>query len=285
MSHDDLFADLMDMHEDNDKVDRSDIQRAPFPYVGGKTESIKHLRKILPYRHTWCDHFVGSGVVTLNRNPSKLEIINDRYTGIVSFYRCLRDPVKMQALIQWLELTCPSREEFTDARDTWCEETDDVTRAAKWYYMTRCSISAAGRSWARGTNTQYIPQLHKSLELFYPVHHRLKTVQVENLDAEVCAKEYDQHDCVHYFDPPYLNADCSAYLTPEKWTYDKLDSLLRVISNLKGYVAFSHYQDPHIDKCSFWTHKYSWPVATTSRANNVGVQAKGTATECLWVKE
>ena len=281
----DLFNDLMDMHEDNDKVDRSDIQKAPFPYVGGKFESIPNLKKILPYRHTWCDHFVGSCVVTLNRQPSKLEVINDRYAGIVAFYKCVKDPVKLTQLVAWLDATCHSREIFHDCRDTWCTETDDVTRAAKWFYMARNSISAAGRSWARGTSSPFVQQLHKSLELFQPIHHRLKTVQVENLEAEVCAREYDQIGCVHYFDPPYLDTDCTAYLVDEKWNQSKLESLLRMISNLRGYVALSHYDHQLINNCSFWTEKHTWSVSTTSRANKVGTQSVGTATECLWIKD
>ena len=278
---DDLFDIFMEHHED-EKVDRSDIQRAPFPYIGGKSESIPKLMKLLPYRNTWCDHFTGSCVVTINRQPSKLEVINDRYSGIVNFYRCLRDPVKKDALIAWLSATCHSREEFLDCRDTWCTETDDVTRAAKWYYMARNSISAAGRSWARGTKSAFVPQLHNSLELFEPVHHRLRNVQIENMEAETCAKEYDQIDCVHYFDPPYLHTDCTSYLTPEKWDEKKLESLLKTISSLEGFVALSHYEHQLIDAQSFWTEKHKWSVATTGNAN---AYVRGVANECLWIKD
>jgi DNA adenine methylase len=284
LSFDDLFDDLMEVHSDNTPVDRSDIQRAPFPYIGGKSESIPHLMKLLPYRNTWCDHFTGSCVVTLNRQPSRIEVINDRYAGIVAFYRCLRDPIKHHQLVEWLKTTCHSREDFNHCRDTWCTETDDVVRAAKWFYMARNSISAAGRSWARGTKTIYLVQTHKSLELFQPIHYRLLNVHVENLNAEDCAKDYDQHDCVHYFDPPYLDTDCSAYLTDDKWNANHLESLLRTISDLKGFVALSHYDHPLINKQSFWTKKYSWKVTTYANKGDVA-DTKGDATECLWIKD
>lgn len=279
---DDLLRDLLDCHEDT-KPERNEIQRAPFGYIGGKSESVKHLNKLLPVRDAWCDHFSGSCVVTLNRPESKLEVINDRYSGIINFYRCLRDKAKLDKLMSWLEFTVNSREEFLDCRDTWATETDDVTRAAKWFYMVRNSINSCGRSWARSlTGVGFRNRIPSSLELFLPIHFRIKNAQIENMDAELCAKEYDSHGCVHYFDPPYLDTDCTSYLTPEKWRESNLESLLRTIGGLKGFVALSHYDNKLINSQSYWCKKHSWNVSTTSKVTRLTCQI---STECLWIKD
>ncbi len=95
----DLFDDLFDMDGTADDVNRSDVQRAPYGYVGAKFKSIPYLMKHLPYKFKWVDHFGGSGVVTLNREQSKLEVFNDRYSGVTCFYQCIQKKDTCDALV------------------------------------------------------------------------------------------------------------------------------------------------------------------------------------------
>jgi len=294
---DDLLGDLLGLHDDHhvSKPERSDIQRAPFGYVGGKSKSVSHLMRHLPYRKKWIDHFCGSGVVTFNRQESPLEVMNDRYGGIVAFYRCLQSKQRLQSLLERLEATPPSsREEFLHSRDTWCTETDDIERAAKWFYMMRVSVIGKGKAFGRQVNPPVSINLPNSLKLFEPTHHRLKNVIIENLDFETCHRDFDGASAVHYFDPPYIGTDPGIY--EGSWTRDDLSRLLRVCERSQGFVALSGYADEQIDSCTFWTRRETWEVSVMAEAaafteeNNKSDLAhvkstKDKVTEVLWIKE
>lgn len=282
----DFLNDLMSF--DSDKpVDRSQIERAPFYYLGSKLKMIPNLMPLLPYRKRWVDHFGGSGVVTLNRKQSQVEIFNDRWSGITCFFRALREHRHM--LIAKLETMLSSREEFMHCRATWCHETDTVERAAKWYYMMQMSVNGKGTAYGRMKDQKHNP-LWTGLERFVPVHHRMKYVMIENLDFETCFKDFDTHDCVHYCDPPYSMAETQQY--DGKWTRDDLDRLLRAIGNSKGFVALSGHPDPQIESCSFWTNKQTFVIQNNAQPNAFneenGKEQRDRFTmseEVVWIKE
>lgn len=290
---DDFLADLFDLGGDEIiHTDRTAYERAPFSMPGSKNASLKHILPKLPRRGKWVEHFGGSGVVSWNVPETKLMVYNDRYGGVVSFYRCLQSKRHME-LIQRLEhLTPPSsREEWLHARATWCNERDDVERAAKWFYMVRNSVIGKGKAYARSTNSPPPIVLPNSLKLFEPLHLKLQNFLIENLDWRVSARDFDSIDCVHYFDPPYVDTDPGLY--EHKWSRDDLADLLRTIGKLKGFVALSGYDDPQINQCSFWTERIDWNVVITSDVkaftdenykvdNNSGYEV---GTEVLWIKE
>jgi len=294
---DDLLSDLLDIHDDhNTQTDRTEIQRAAFGYMGGKNKSIPYLNKYIPVRKKWLDHFCGSCVVTLNRPESEFEMINDRYGGLVNFYRCLQDKKKLKQLLERLD-ACPgaSREEFYYCKNTWCDEVDDVERAAKWFYMIRLSMLGKGQAFGRGTNPPGYYPLPKSLELFWPIHYRLRNVTIENLDFETCFRDFDGISAVHYFDPPYIGTDSGIYVG-DAWTRDDLSRLLKCCEKAEGFVALSGYADEQIDSCKFWTNRITWEVAimaephafseTNYKAEMKDIkEGKGRAKEVLWVKD
>jgi len=288
---DSLFDDLIEMHDDHyipEPTDRNKIFRAPFTVAGGKNRSVKYILPHLPMRKVW----VGTGVITLNRDSSDVEVFNDRYSAITAFYRCIRDPIKLAALITWLELTLHSREEFIHCRDTWIDETDDVVRAAKWFYAMRTSVLGKMDCFARGLKSFSPINIPKALEGFPAIHSRFRYIQIENLDFEQCFNDFDDHCTVHYFDPPYVETDSGIY--NHVWTRTDLDRLLRCCQRAKGFVALSHYPDEQIDGESFWTDKHEWNVALTSEINSFDeknnkahlehVQNIDHTVEKLWIK-
>lgn len=292
--HEELFDDLFDMDDTAaEETSRSETQRAPYGYVGGKSRSLHRILPHLPYRFKWVDHFGGSGVVTLNRQESKLEVFNDRWSGVTCFYKCIQKADKCKRLIERLNATCHSREEFYDCRLQWINEQDEVERAAQWYYMMRSSVIGKGVCFARATNSLAPIVLHSSLQLFMPIHYRFKNILVENLDFETCFKDFDSHDCVHYCDPPYLNTDPGLYCGG--WSVDDLERLIRCIRNSHGFVALSHYSHELLDSQTFWTKRITWEVPITAevqaftKENNkqdfAHVQNVDYATEVLYIKE
>lgn len=273
----DLFKDLDAQTADT----RETILRPPFPYHGGKSKSVDQILKHLPLREKYIEPFGGSGAVLLSRPVSKIEVFNDRYAGVVAFYHCIRDSEKMKKMIDWLENTLYSREDFIECRDSWEQASDDVERAAKWYYMLNYSYGAHGRNFARGLdNSSVNGKVRNKLDLFHRIHERMKRVLVENLDWYDCVKDFDSPDAVFYFDPPYVGV-WDAY----SWCkFDMQDQLrmLRTIFELKGFVALSGY-DNDIYNSFPWDAEVTWEQALFAGQRHH--KGKQTAEEKLWIKE
>ena len=288
-----LFNDLDRTTQVSDKKD-SKVLRAPFGYPGGKTKSVPNILKHLPYKKIYVEPFGGSAAVLLARQPVDLEVYNDRYGGVVAFYRCLRNPEKYQQLIDYLELTVHSREDFVDAKETWCNEPDDIVRAAKWYYMVNYSFAAVGRNFGRTTTSKghLSGKIRNKLKHFDHLHNRLKRVQIENQDWLDCMRDYDGKDTVFYIDPPYVDAYPGTYKYEMK--HDDHRRLLETIFSLRGFCAVSGYSNTLYENQS-WDAKYSWEtfVSIEGCAFTEGncklalkdVAKRSNIEEVLWIRE
>lgn len=270
---------------------RESYIRAPFGYPGGKSRSFDKILPFLPYRKTFVEVFGGSGVIILNRKKSMLDVYNDRYGGVVAFYRCIRDPRKLAFLIQRLELTVHAREEFIWCKQTWEACEDDVERAARWYYMIMTSFGAKSHAFARAINGKAPLKVHEHLPLFYPVHERFKNIQVENQDWKQCVNDYASVDTVFYHDPPYLFTDSGIYDIKMDMTAHR--RLLDTIKITPGFHALSGYDNDLYSQYD-WDSVHEWSVnvtidsfAETESNNRTGTVKSGreTAKETLWIKD
>lgn len=288
-----MSEDLMRIYADLDDplVMRENYIRSPFSYPGNKKESLEYLLPLLPRTDVWCDVFGGSGSVTLNRAISKLEVFNDRWSGLIAFYRCIRDSTKLDQLIERLRLCVHSREEFIWCKQTWENCADDVERAARWYYLIQCSFACRGKYFGRilGPTAPIARKITENLPLFHEVHMRFREVQVENLDFRECFKDYDSSQTTFYIDPPYYENNIYAVAFNKQ---DHLEMLDKVFS-LKGFVALSGYKNDLYDKFP-WDAVHSWPrkdkMSTMATSTNTSAVAgldveREEKTEMLWIKE
>jgi DNA adenine methylase len=285
------MSQLLDMLEDLNDETRKTILKAPFGWPGGKYRSLKHLLKILPYADRYIEPFGGSGIVLLNRQPSQFEVLNDRYAGVIDFYRCLRNRELYMALTARLEAVQYAREEFVIAKETWHTTTDPVERAALWYTMISLSFADLCRCFGRMIHGRSIHAFAAKLKDFPEIHHRLRNVLIENLDWEECLTTFDKSNTVIYIDPPYLDASAGTYKVP--FTIEDHRRLLDRVFASKSYIAVSGYANNLYDSRP-WDERHTWNVATS--INSVGdvkgnkkdhianVQTRVHTEEVLWVK-
>jgi len=267
----------------------SKILRAPFGYPGGKSRSVKEILPYLPYRERYIEPFGGSAAILLARQPSKLEVYNDRYGGVVAFYQCMRDPKMFIALCEWLGLTIHAREEFVKCKETWENVNDPVERAARWYYMIQSSFGSIGRNWGRQTSRSSMAgKIRNKLEFFPDIHARFKKVQVENQDWEDCIRDYDSHDAVIYCDPPYVDVNRGTY--KNEMSIGRHRDLIKMIFSLDACVAVSGYSNPLYEE-NKWDARYEWEAFVSiqsivpSEGNRKKTHDKREhAKEVLWVK-
>lgn len=282
--------DLMDFFTEVDESNFYEPVKAPFKWVGGKTKSLDRILPHLPRRDVYVEPFGGSMAVLLARSPVKVEVYNDRYSGLVDFYKCLRDPNLYEQLIDRLELTCYSRELFTIEKRLRDSAEDPVIRAAAWYYIQEVSFGAVGRCYGRGLKTGP-SSFRDKIPLFPLVHERIKKVQIENMDWLPILKDWDSPDTVFYIDPPYVGTDCTMYKGGDHWTVKDLHDLLRAIFNCVGFVALSGYPQTLIDALP-WDERLEWEVAVTvsstqanERNNRSADSERSKSTEVLWIKK
>jgi len=283
---------LFDGLEDDDITDEP-VLRAPFGYVGSKTKSLKHILPMLPYGKSYIEVFGGSGVVLLNRRASKLDVYNDRFGGVVCFYRCLRDPAMFDELTDWLENTVHAKEEYIECRATWKDCHDPVERAARWYYSMAYSFGSKGDAWGRTVNSAGMAgQIRRKIAGFDKVHRRLESVQFENASWEKILRDYDNSDAVFYLDPPYVATDSGGY--HYAMNHDDHRKMLNYIQGMEGFVALSGFSNPLYDDFQ-WDDRISWNVTCTMAGNSntegngkahmKGLEGYHSAEEILWIKE
>ena len=264
-------------------VSTSDIIHAPFGYAGSKLRSLKTILPLLPYSKVYVEPFGGSASVLMNRKPSKLEVFNDRYAGVVAFFSCMRDKELTQRLIDWIDTTIHSKEDFATCKETWQSVDDPVERAGRWLYMMSYSFSGVGRNWGRcKTDTGSLSgKLHNKIPIIWDIHSRFRYVQVENQSWYECMTYYDQPDAVFYLDPPYLDTDAGCY----RFTLTEKDheQLLNLVFTMQGFVAISGYSHPVYEKYD-WDDRIEYSVLVTAKTGNLA-NNRSYAKEVLWIKE
>jgi DNA adenine methylase len=283
-----LFDELNDVTSKH-----KDILRSPFPYPGGKSRSIQYILPEIPYKNTYVEPFGGSGAVLLARQPSKLEVFNDRFSGVVAFYQCMRDPIKYEKLIDWLKLTIHSREDFELSKE-WENHEDTVCRAGLWYYCVNYSFSSLGRNWGRciSGNGNLSGKIVSKLKNFPKIHARMRNVQIENQDWRSCIRDYDRNDAVFYLDPPYLDAQLGSYRF--NMSHDDHRELLDTVFNMDAYVALSSYRNNLYDSYD-WDDIITWEsyVSLSPKSFTCGNHKENldcfdkrvNAEECLYIKK
>lgn len=264
--------------------------RAPLNYPGNKTKSLKHILPVLPYRGAYIEPFGGSAAVLLARTPEPLEVYNDRYGGICCFFRVIRD--RSEELMERLDLTVHSREEFEWSKATWEACDDEVERAARWYYSMYYSFSGKGEFFGRNTKPQnpYAGKLRNRIPEFPALSERLRHTQIENLDWRDIFNDYDQPNAVFYLDPPYYEARDPRYRSIMSPADHR--AMLTRIFDLSGFVALSGYANALYDHEMFkwderlvWTHRDSMSAMAFTPENNRERTDRGTVEEVLWIKE
>lgn len=290
----DLTSKLLAMQSQEEP--RDNYLRAPMGYPGSKSRSLKHLLPHLPYRNSFIDVCGGTGSVLFARNSCNLEVFNDRNSGIIAFYRCIRDRLKCKELIDRLEIAPPSsREEFIWSRETWnCDQLDDVERGSRWYYAVMHSFASKGWAFGRAVKGKAQGQkFYNNLSLFWSIHNRLKNVQIENQDWRMILKDYSNSDAVIYIDPPYWG---TIGIYDHCWSEQDHYELCERVTNCNGaYVAVSGYDsiDHPYNTFKFWTSKESWEVnvslkgAAFTETNHLAglehLMVRGKVTESLWI--
>ncbi len=181
---------------------------SPFKWVGGKSRLRKYIIELLPSHTCYVEPFAGAAWVLFGKPPSDVEVINDIDQDLINFFRVVKH--KPEELLRSFEWELVSRAEFERLASLDPSSLTDVQRAHRFYYLImagwggelhyprfQTSITDGGHG---NRLIGALETLRKRLE---PVHNRLQTIIVEDLDWKKCVDRYDREGTVMYIDPPY----------------------------------------------------------------------------------
>jgi DNA adenine methylase len=263
------------------------VSQTPFQWYGGKYEIADWLASLLPRATTFVMSFGGAGSPLWHVEPYPVEVYNDIDGDLVNFFRVCRDDG--QQLADSLEMTPYAREEYKACLDLTVSE--PVERARRFAAVARMSHGGAwGRSWShvvghsrRGMSSSVSRFLHLP-QTVLEVAARLKTVQVESMDAVELMKKYDRPDTLFYCDPPYMPETRNGS-DVYRHEYDRAahETFLATCNACKGKVSISGYDcEMYRDALSKW-RRVEREVTCRSNITNRGAASKPTRQEVVWM--
>ena len=222
---------------------------SPIRWVGGKSRLRKFILPLIPEHACYVEPFGGGGWVLFGKQPSSVEVYNDIDQELVNFFRVLKHrPEELIASFDW-ELV--SRAEFERLAQEDPATLPEVIRAHRFYYLImagwggeldyprfQTSISDGGHG------NRLIGALKHLRERLDPIHHRLRTVIIENLSWEQCIDRYDRDKTFMYIDPPYPQNGCNYKHNMQDWAEHR--QLATRLANTTCKWMLSSYDWPEV---------------------------------------
>lgn len=222
---------------------------SPIKWVGGKSRLRKQIIALLPAHTCYVEPFAGAAWILFGKPPSDVEILNDKEQELVNFFRVVKE--KPEELIASFDLELVSRAEFNRLADLDLSTLNDVQRAHRFYYIImagwggelhyprfQTSITDGGHG------NRLIGALKTLRQRLQPIHDRLRTVIIENLDWQECVDRYDRQGTVLYIDPPYPGNKCNYSHNMREW--DAHNLLFERLKKTKCKWILSSYDKPEI---------------------------------------
>ena len=202
------FAEVIARMANNKARSQLRMLNSPFKWVGGKSRLRKAIIPIIPPHSCYVEPFAGAAWVLFGKPPSDVEILNDIDQELTNFFQVVKEtPEELIASFEW-ELV--SRSEFDKLAGLDPSELTEVQRAHRFYYLIMAGWGGEAR-YPRfqtsirdgGHGNRLVGALKTLRQRIIPIHHRLRTVIIENLDWTECIDRYDRPGTVMYLDPPY----------------------------------------------------------------------------------
>ncbi len=239
----------------------------------------------MPPHRVYVEPFCGAASVLLQKPRCHAEIINDLDGEIVNLFRVLRDPKSAARLIELLELTPFSRDEYEEA---YTLSDDPVENARRLIYRSFAGFGngsatrSKGRSGFRvtkadGSYRNYPRDWADHTKAMAAIVARLRGVVVENIDALDLITQLDHADTLHYCDPPYVFATrtkkaCAMYR--HEMSDDQHIALAECLHGLKGMVMLSGYSSALYDTLYSGWKRFEFSARADQNLKR---------TECVWL--
>lgn len=163
-------------------------------YLGGKSLLTNKIIPKIPAHHCYCEVFAGAAWMLFRKEPSKVEIINDINTDLVTLYRVVKH--HLEEFIRYLKWILVARDEFERFKIEEPEALTDIQRAVRFYYLLRSGYGGkvSGPSFNINTTRASGFNLLRLEEELSAVHLRLSRVYIENRPYAKVIERFDKPD-------------------------------------------------------------------------------------------
>jgi len=257
------------------------------------------LLPLFPSHKIYVEPFGGGASLLMGKEPSSVEVYNDLDSGLVDFFRVLRNKDQFAEFHQQVSLIPYAREEYDYCRKAWRETKDPVSRAVAWFVVARMAFSGDfGAGWS-STVSRSVRGMPRSvsdwltaIDRLPEVAERLLRVQIEQSDFRKILDRYDTPNTFFYCDPPYIHATRSAGKYAHELDDNDHQDLVDLLLTRRAKIMLSGYDHPIYQRLSDhgW-RKVQWETAcyAAGRTRVSGLQGKGSAlekqkrTETVWM--
>jgi DNA adenine methylase len=235
---------------------------APFGWLGSKTSMLNIILPNIPKHKHYVEPFCGTAVVYLNKQPVKINTLNDLDGNIVNFFRVLQDRDKTIELLRRLRYTPWAKAEYKKA----ClllssnREIDEITRAWAFYVAQCMSMKISYYTDPNGNSFEYVcttKKRHVGYHTFINKVRRLvesalklRQCQILNDDGVEVMKRFDHEEAFMFVDPPYLSttvrSKSNVYAT--KYDDELHYRLIDFVRNAKSKIMLASYPNELYDQ-------------------------------------
>ena len=201
-------------------VAKRNNKTSPIGWIGGKTKLAPTIISCLYDHNVYVEIFGGSMVVFFNKQPSKIEIVNDIHNELVNLMKVLSgtyfDKSIKDEFVQYVMEMPSSRSLFVD----WQRCSDDdlskmspAQRAFRYYYCIKngfSSLVSGGYASSPLSRSRY--NMNTDFEQFSS-RFKKSNAQIECMDFRDLITKYsnDRAEVTFFADPPYFVADNTNY--------------------------------------------------------------------------
>lgn len=182
-------------------------RKSPLAWVGGKSKLTATIIPLIPPHKCYVETFAGAAWVLFRKPESKVEVINDINSDLVTLYRVIQN--HLEEFVRYFKWSLISREEFARLQAVPAETLTDIQRAARFYYLVKNAFGAkcVGQSFGIASTSKPRLNLLRLEEDLSEAHLRISRTTIENLPYDQLIKRYDSKDTFFYCDPPYWNCE------------------------------------------------------------------------------
>jgi DNA adenine methylase len=183
-------------------------KKAFLGWQGGKSRLVKTLLPLVPVDHrAYVEVFAGAAWLLFSKEPSKVEVVNDVHSELVTLYRVVQN--HLPELLRLLQNALTARAEFERLKAMDPAHLTDVQRAGRFYYLMRTCFGSKLMGQSFGVSTTQPPRLNPTTMLasLESARLRLQRVVVERLDFQECIQRYDKSGTFFYVDPHYWGCE------------------------------------------------------------------------------
>lgn len=207
--------------------------RAPFGWIGGKALLAKEIIPLMPSHTRYVEVFGGALSVFYQKEPSKIEVVNDINSDLINLHRIIRN--RPESLSAEMNSLFRSREIFDDIKNGKLKPKNHIQKAAFYFYLLTTSFGSKGDNFAMGKSRSG-KNIYRD---FFTHSKRLKRALIENMSYERLIKEYDSKETLFYADPPYVGTE-NYYKMVRGFGMNEHENLAKILKQIQGKFMLSY---------------------------------------------